>query len=123
MRRVPEPLAWFAALGAPAAWVVQLVLGPEGEEVRCLRAGQRLLGVHTPRWEAGLTAGCAAVAVAALAAAALVVVTLRRRREEGDRRGRILFMGVGALTFAPLFLALILLGGVGSSVLDPCARS
>jgi hypothetical protein len=113
-----EALVWFGALGGAAAWTVQLVAGAELEENHCTRAGLRY-SIHTPTWEAALTAVCAAVAIAAGVAALLAY---RRTRHGGDRRGRIGFMATSGMLANVLFLALILLGGIGASVLDPCVQ-
>ena len=113
-----EALVWFGVLGGAAAWTVQLVVGAELEENHCTRFGLRY-ALHTPTWEAGLTAACAAVAAAAGVAALLAY---RRTRDGGDRRGRIGFMATSGILASTLFLALILLGGIGASVLDPCVQ-
>jgi hypothetical protein len=113
-----EALVWFGVLGGAAAWTVQLVVGSQLEENHCTRFGARY-SIHTPTWEAALTAGTAAVAVAAGVAALLAY---RRSRRGGDRRGRIGFMATSGILANTLFLALILLGGIGVSVLDPCVQ-
>jgi hypothetical protein len=45
------------------------------------------------------------------------------RRAGGDRRGRFAFLAGSGVLANTIFLALILLGGIGSLVLDPCAQS
>jgi hypothetical protein len=114
-----EALVWFGAGGGAAAWVLQLVLGAEVEETHCTPVGERW-GVETLTWEIALTAGCGVVALAAGAAA---VVAYRQTRRRRDRRGRIVFMATGGILADGLFLALILLGGIGASVLERCVQA
>jgi len=114
-----EALVWFGVGGGALAWAVQLVLGAEVEETHCTPVGRRW-GIDTLTWEIALTAGCGVVALASAAAALLVYREARRHR--GDRRGRIAFLAPGGILASGVFLALILLGGIGASVLETCVQ-
>jgi hypothetical protein len=119
-RLLLEAVLWFGLGGGALAWSAQLVVGSEVEETRCTPAGMRW--DLAPRdWEIALTAACGLVALAAALAA---LAGLREtRRGGGDRRGRFHFMAVSGILANTLFLALILLGGIASSVLDTCVQS
>jgi hypothetical protein len=110
-------LAWFAVLAAPSAWAAQHVLGFGLTVVACGAPGGRDLDVTA--WTIALTVGAATVAALAEVAAAVV---LRATRDAGAElpRSRIRFMSIVGLTTNPLFLIIIVLSGVGVSVLDRC---
>jgi hypothetical protein len=110
---------WFALLGPPLAWTGQLVLGYGVEEADCGKAGTHWV-LHTTAWEAALLALAGAVGLGGLLAA--VALWRGSERQEPDPRGRIWFLAVSALLIDGLFLALILLTGIGALVLDPCDR-
>ena len=110
---------WFALLGPPLSWTGELVLGYGVEEADCGKAGTHWT-LHTTAWEAALLVLCGLVGVAGLGAA--VALWRRSERHEPDPRGRIAFLAVSALLIDGLFLALILLTGIGTVVLDPCDR-
>ena len=63
---------------------------------------------------------CGAVGAVALGTA--VALWRGSERQEPDPRGRIWFLAVSALLIDGLFLALIVLTGIGAIVLDPCDR-
>lgn len=118
--RGPTLVLWFGAFGAPAAWVVQLLAGYAFEEAAC-SSGSSGWGVDASAAHALLFAGCAAVAVAA-GIASFRSLRAAGRPESGDVRGRLAFTALAGLLASVLFLALICVTGVGSVVLDPCAR-
>jgi uncharacterized membrane protein YozB (DUF420 family) len=115
-----ELLLWYALGGAALAWTAQLVLGAESEELGCTTVGMRL-AVDPHPWHVALTVACGAVAASSAAAAVLGWRAVRRGAP--DRRGRLAFMAVSALLANALFLAVIVLGGVGASFLETCAQS
>ena len=110
---------WFALLGPPLAWTGQLIVGYGVEEADCGKAGEHW-SLHVTAWEAALLGLCGAVGAAGLAAA--VALWRGSERQEPDPRGRIAFLAVSALLIDGLFLALIVLTGIGAIVLDPCDR-
>jgi hypothetical protein len=110
---------WFALLGPPLAWATQLVVGYGVEEADCGKAGAHW-SLHVTAWEAALLGLCGVVGAAGLGAA--VALWRGSERQEPDPRGRIAFLAVSALLIDGLFLALILLTGIGTVVLDPCDR-
>lgn len=118
-RPLTSAALWFALLGPPLAWTAQLVVGYGVEEADCGKAGQSW-ALHTTAWEVALLALGGVVGVASLAAA--IALWRGSERHAPDPRGRIAFLAVSALLIDGLFLALIVLTGIGTIVLDPCDR-
>jgi len=114
-------LIWFALLGPPLAWALQFVLGYGVTEAAC-PPGNATGSVNG--WTVALTAVAAVVAV--LGGLSAVAVYRSTRDEELDGAppaGRIYFMSIVAMTTTPLFLAIILMNGVGVLILDRCHAS
>jgi len=115
-----KALLWFGVLGAPAAWVTQHVTGIALTEAACSAAYSDDVALD------GLTiavmAGAAAVAVLAELAA---ITVFRRTREAGDDppASRVHFMAIVGMTIGPLFLAMILMSGLGVAILENCRQS
>jgi hypothetical protein len=118
-RRV-ETLIWIGLLAAPGAWTVQHVLGFGVADARCDPVG-RAWDVPVGTWLIALTAAAGALAVAGLAAS---VVAFRQVREAGEDDpppgGRERFMAVCGMVICPIFLALVLLDGLGALLLEGC---
>ena len=118
MRRL-EALLWFGLLGGPVAWAVEHVLGIEVALARCNPAGLRV-SVHA--WQLTAMGVAAAVVVAAEAAAWLAFSGTREVDWEADPpRGRIRFLATAALALGPIFLTLVLLGGIGAATHGACS--
>jgi uncharacterized membrane protein len=126
LERIPpespvSPVLWFAVLGAPAAYSVQLGLGYWLAEAACSPTGGEW-GISLSAWAAVVTASAAAVAVAA----GLTSVWLFRRHE--DRHdpppaGRVAFLAAVGMTVSVLFLTLILMTGAGVLTFHVCNQS
>jgi heme/copper-type cytochrome/quinol oxidase subunit 2 len=117
-----DALMWFGLFAAPFAWAAQHVTGV------LLTIGQchdNTAGpdwhVHVDAWAAVVTGVAALIAVLGLLAA---VAAWRSTRDAEDSdpppSGRIHFLGVIGLTISPLFLAIILMSGIGVTVLVDC---
>jgi hypothetical protein len=122
-----ELLMWFGLLGAPTAWTLQLVAGYGLTEAACNAAGTQW-STPVDAWTIVVT--CAGAAVAVLAEAAAILAFRRTRNVEGvggseepPPKGRIHFLAVVGMTISPLFLAIIVMSGLGSFVLDNCVQS
>ena len=113
---------WLGVFGAPAAWTIQHVTGFALTEARCREAASGGWSLNMDAWTIVVSAAAAAVAVAALIAA---VVTFRATRgaESEPPRGRIHFLAAIGITIAPLFLAMILMSGLGAIFLPECVQS
>jgi heme/copper-type cytochrome/quinol oxidase subunit 2 len=110
--------AWVGVFGAPAAWTVQHVTGYALTEATCGAAGW---DTHMDTWIAIVTGVAALVAVASGVAA---VLAFRATRDAGAEPppGRIRFLAIIGMTITPLFLAMILMSGLGSVILVPCRQ-
>jgi hypothetical protein len=110
-------LSWYGLLGAPFAWTVFHVAGVGIATGVCSPFGTRGGGSVQPATLA-LTFATLAVAIGGLAAALLVYLSTRGVDEEGaPPLGRIHFLAVVGLAIAPLFIAIILLAGLGGTAL------
>ena len=114
-------LVWFAVAGPPIAWAVQFVLGYGVTEAACPPGSS---GVSVNAWAVAATAVAALVAVLG-GAAAVAVFRATRGLELDDPppAGRIYYMSIIALATTPLFLAIIVMNGVGVLVLEQCHQS
>ena len=114
----PRALVWVGVLGAPAAWTVQHITGYALTEVTCDERGWH---VHMDPLTLVVTGIAVAVALAAEAAS---IVTFRATRDASEPPGqRIHFLAVIGITIGPLFLALILMSGLGAVLLQACRQS
>ncbi|HET8757667.1 MAG TPA: hypothetical protein VFM58_16735 [Solirubrobacteraceae bacterium] len=115
-------LLWLGVFGAPAAWAVQHIAGFSLTEARCREAAT--IGgwsLDMDAWTIAVTALAAIVAVTAIGAA---IVTFRGTRgAEEPPRERIHFLAVIGITIGPLFLAMILMSGLGAVFLPQCVQS
>jgi uncharacterized membrane protein len=126
LERIPpespvSPVLWFAVLGAPGAYAVQLGIGYWLVEAACSPTGGEW-GIPLSAWAIVVTALAAAVAVAA----GLTSIWLYRR--DGDRHepppsGRVAFLAAVGMTVSVLFLVLILMSGVGAVTFHVCNQS
>ncbi|HXV05815.1 MAG TPA: c-type cytochrome [Solirubrobacterales bacterium] len=117
-----SPLLWFAVLGAPAAWVVQLFLGYWLSEAQCSPTGGEW-GISLDAWGIAAAAVCEAVAVASVLTALALFRRTRDAEDEGPPPGgRTHFLSVVGLTVAPLFVVLIAMTAVGTVALS-CSQA
>lgn len=126
LERIPpespvSPVLWFAVLGAPGAYAVQLGLGYWLVEAACSPTGGRW-GISLGTWAIVVTALAAAVAVGA----GLTAVWLFRRhgdRHEPPPAGRVAFLAAIGMAVSVLFLVLILMTGAGILTFHVCNQS
>ena len=117
-----SPLLWYSVLGAPAAWATQFGISYWVTEAKCSVAGTRW-GISVDAWVIALTVLAAAIALGA----GYVAVALFRATESADidadpPSGRTRFFAAVGLAIAPIFLAIILLNGIGE-VIHSCGQS
>jgi Mn2+/Fe2+ NRAMP family transporter len=116
-------LLWFGVFGAPFAWTLQHLTGFILSEATCDEAG-RSWNVHSDTWTLAVTGVAALAACAAGVAAVLTFRAHRDTDEHGDPpAARYYFLAVIGMTITPLFLAMILMSGLGSALLDGCPQS
>jgi hypothetical protein len=118
-------LMWVGLLAAPAAWAVQHVTGIELQSSRCHdNAAGPAWGVPVDALTIAVTAAAAAIAVMG-ELAALAAWRSAREADDDDAppAGRIHFLGIVGITISPLFLAIIVMSGLGSVFLPTCVQS
>ncbi len=108
-----SPLLWFSVLGAPAAWAAQFGISYWVTQAKCSVAGAHW-GISIDVWAVVLTV----LAVAMALGAGYVAVALFRATEGADLdadppSGRTRFFAAVGLAVTPIFLAIILLNGIG----------
>lgn len=126
LERIPpespvSPVLWFAVLGAPGAYAVQLGLGYWLVEAACSPTGGEW-GISLSAWAIVITTLAAVVAVGA----GLTSVWLFRRhsdRHDPPPAGRVAFLAAVGMTVSVLFLALILMTGAGALTFHVCNQS
>jgi len=117
-----SPVLWYAVLGAPAAWAAQFAISYWVTEAKCSVAGERW-GISVDAWVVALTV----LAVAVAAGGGLVALGLLRATSDDDFEGappggRTRFFAAVGLAVTPLYLAIIVLNGIGS-VIQSCGQS
>jgi hypothetical protein len=118
-----ELLQWFGLLGAPIVWFAHLVAGWSLVVVRCSPVGSSW-GVNADAWEIALTAAAAAVALLAEAAAvALYLETRTIHYTDPPPEGRRHFFVAAASIGNVLFIAAIVVSGVGVLSYGGCRQS
>jgi hypothetical protein len=112
---------WFGLLGAPLAWTVQHLLGFGFFEGAC-NSGGVLWGIDPRVWEVAVTAAAGAVALGAEAAAFTVWRDTRAQAADPAPLGRIHFFAAGSLAVGAIFLAVILMNGLGAVYQAGCRQ-
>jgi hypothetical protein len=113
-------LLWFALFGPPLAWTFQHITGYALTEAACSGPGRRP-EFAVDVWLIVVVGAGAAIAILGEIAA---VVMFRRTRDapEEPPPSRVHFLAVVAMTIGPLFLAIILMSGLGSILLTACRQ-
>jgi hypothetical protein len=119
--RLTNALLLYGLLAAPLAWAAQLVIGYGVGEADCSAAGMRW-GLDSTTWELVLVVVTGIVALSGLVVAAGFELELRRG-QAADERGRLAFMAAGGVFVSAVFIALIVLGGVGSLYVESCHQA
>jgi hypothetical protein len=121
----PSVLVWVGLFAAPFAWAAQHVAGVQ------LTISQCHDNANGPAWDVPVhpiviatTAVAAGVAVlGGLAAINAWRATREAEEDDAPPPGRIHFLAVIGMTITPLFLAIILMSGLGSIFLPVCVQS
>ena len=124
MRRA-SALMWFGLFAAPFAWAAQHVTGVLLTIGQCHdNAAGPDWQVHVDTWAIVVTAAAALIASLGLLSA---VLAWRSTRDADDDdpppAGRVHFLGIVGLAISPLFLAIILMSGLGTIFLPQCVQS
>jgi hypothetical protein len=115
-------LLWFGLLGPPLAWTFQHVAGFALTDAACSGPG-RTPEFTVDAWLIVVAAVGAAIALLGEIAAIVMFRRTRQASEEELPEARVHFMAVVAMTIGPLFLAIILMSGLGSILLSACRQS
>jgi hypothetical protein len=122
MSDVSDRRLWFAVLGAPIAWAVQLVVNYTFEDAIACTPGSRtpgeILGISTNLWIVAVSAVLAVVTVAALATS--IAAYRRLRRDDSTPGRRAEWMAFAGIVNSAVFLLPILLAFVPPLVLRTC---
>ena len=118
-------LVWFGVFAAPAAWALQHVTGIELQYASCHdNAPGPGFDFNVDAWTLVITLAAAAIAVAGgLASVAAWRATREAEEDDAPPAGRIHFLSVIGMTITPLFLAIILMSGLGVVFLPSCVQS
>jgi hypothetical protein len=111
-------LMWIGVVAAPIAWFTQFAVGQYLSLVSCTPGGA---GISPHSWTLPATVVGALVAiVGALCAFATFRATRDVDRDDDPPSGRIHFMGIVGMVTSPIFLFVILMGGLGALELSGC---
>ena len=118
-----EMLLWFSLLAGPLAFAVSHVVGVGATFATCSPAGSRW-SVPMHGIQLGVAAGAALVIVLAELAGIAAFIATRQVDKEGEPPlARIRFLSAAALAIGPIFLTLVLLGGIGAAVHPACRKA
>jgi hypothetical protein len=115
-------LMWVGVWAGPVAWALQHAAGVMFGLAQCNPNGQRW-EIPLRTWDVLIAILAGLVAVAGIVAAILAFRGTSDRSEAPPPASRIHFMAAMALTIGPLFLAIILLNGLGTGFGDLCRQS
>jgi hypothetical protein len=115
-------LMWVGVWAAPVAWALQHAAGVMFGLAQCNPNGRRW-NISLKVWDVLIAGGCTAIALAGIVAAILAFRGTSDRGEAPPPGSRIHFMAAMALTIGPLFLAIIVLNGLGTGLNDLCRQS
>jgi hypothetical protein len=115
-------LMWFGVWAAPAAWALQHAAGVMFGLAQCSPNGRRWQ-IALGTWDVVVAAGAAVIAIAGIVAAILAFRGTNDRSEAPPPASRIHFMAAMALAIGPLFLAIIVLNGLGTGLVEVCRQS
>jgi hypothetical protein len=116
-----SPVLWYAVLGAPAAWTLQMGVGYWLSEAKCSPAGGPW-GISLATWGIAVSGVAFAVGVGAAATA----VSIYRTYDDfhaAPPEGRIAFLAVVGMTVSTLFLILIAMSAAGILTFSECSQS
>jgi hypothetical protein len=120
--RRPAFLVWIGIGAAPLAWTTQHVMGVAFALAQCNPAGARWQ-LPVRGWDLGSAIAAGLIALAGIVAAVVAFFDTRGLGDQPPPASRIHFMAIVGMTTSPLFLAIIVLDGLGSRLVDICRQS
>jgi len=116
-------LQWAGLFGGAGIWAIQHIVGFGVTQARC-GAGGVHWGIDQDLFQELLLAVTALIVICAGAAAATVVFGTRETSyESAPPSGRVRFFALAALAANVLFLTIILLDGIASTLDETCRQS
>jgi hypothetical protein len=116
--RLVTAIQWYAILGPPVAWAVELVLGYGFAEAACGSGGvSGGIGLHP--WQGFLALGVGLIAAGGWAGA-IMLHSATGRGEIDDPLGRVRFMSTVGIAIGLIFLTLIGFTAAGTLSLHGC---
>jgi hypothetical protein len=120
--REASRLMWIGVWAPPAAWALQLAAGVMLGFAQCGPNGERW-DISLDTWEVASAVVAGGVAAAGIVAAILSFRGTSDRADAPPPGSRIHFMAAMALAIGPLFLAIIVLNGLGTGFGELCRQS
>lgn len=122
MRRL-EVLQWLGLLAGGLIWAVAHVVGFGITQAHCSPAGAGW-AIHFDAWESVVNGICGLFVLgAAVASAAVILETSGSSYESGPPEGRLRFFAIAALAANVIFLVIIVLYVIGTTVNIPCRQA
>jgi hypothetical protein len=113
-------LQWLGLLGGGLTWAAQLLIGFGTTQAEC-SVGEMRWGIVNDTWQLSLLFVAGLVVVGAESAAAIVFVRTRDvGKDDPPPQGRLHFFATAALVANLLFLVVIVLSGIASTVGTLC---
>jgi heme/copper-type cytochrome/quinol oxidase subunit 2 len=123
-RTVTEALQWYGLLGSPFAWAGQHIVGFALSEAGCRERSSAGVVTDVDAWILVVTLVAAALVVASGAASVLTYRRTRGAEEHGPPpQARLYFLSIIGIAACPLFLAMVLMSGLGSLAVSGCTSS
>lgn len=116
-----ELLQWFGLLAAPIVWSGQFVVGQGIGEALCNPGGSQWT-ISNSAWQLALTIAAGLIVVLSEVAA---ITVFRRTRNAGPDppASRQYFFSFAAMAGNVVFLAIVLLTGIGAAFHQPCVQA
>lgn len=115
-----ERLQWAGLFAAPLTWAAQHVIGYGVTQAEC-GAGGMQWGISNTAWQLSLLAVGGAIVISSEVCAGIVFARTRSvGKDDPPPDGRLHFLSVAALVANPLFLTVMVLDGVTSTLISVC---
>jgi len=123
-RTVTEALQWYGLLGSPFVWAGQHIIGFALSEAGCHERTMAGFVTDVDAWILLVTLVAAALVLASGAASVLTYRRTRGAEEHGPPpEARMYFLSIIGIAACPLFLAMVLMSGLGSLAVAGCTSS
>jgi len=123
-RTVTEALQWYGLLGSPFVWAAQHITGFALSEAGCHERTVAGFVTDVDGWILTVTVVAAALVLASGAASVLTYRRTRGAEEHGPPpEARLHFLSIIGIAACPLFLAMVLMSGLGSLAVSGCTSS